>query len=152
MFTTNFAAHKMKRVKKTSDEHRAAIDAIAMKLDRLDGKRPIASTEAERRIRSNRSANIAEEFPAVAKWYKNVVGLVMSSQKQKVTDTNKRTPTLDELNRAATEATERLQDRARRTDPFDFNSFWARMGNEFQVADNEIVGFQRHHSRFRDEH
>ena len=41
MFTTNFAAHKMKRVKKTSDEHRAAIDAIAMKLDRLDGKRPI---------------------------------------------------------------------------------------------------------------
>lgn len=76
MFTVNFAAHKMKRVTKTSDERRAAIDTIAAKLDRLGGKRSIVSTEAKPephvdRWYRNRSANIAEESPAVAKWYKS---------------------------------------------------------------------------------
>jgi HK97 family phage prohead protease len=75
MFTANFAAHKMKRVKKTSDERRAAIDSIAATLDRLEGKRSIAPTDTKAetpalRWYRNRSANIADESPAVAKWYK----------------------------------------------------------------------------------
>ncbi|MDA9487945.1 HK97 family phage prohead protease [Bradyrhizobium sp. CCBAU 11361] len=46
MFTANFAEHKLKRMKKSIAERNAAVDSISAKLDRMEGKRPIASVEA----------------------------------------------------------------------------------------------------------
>jgi len=74
-FTLNFVAHKMKRLKAASNNRSDAIASIANRLAQIEGKRPIAKTEAKAKSAAerwyrDRCADIAEESPAVATWYK----------------------------------------------------------------------------------
>lgn len=72
MFIANFADHKLKRMKKSVAERSEAIDSISAKLNRVEGKRPLASVEANPQSPAERwYRNRNEEAsPAIAKWYK----------------------------------------------------------------------------------
>ncbi|MDA9512078.1 hypothetical protein XI04_03190 [Bradyrhizobium sp. CCBAU 11430] len=75
IFSTNYAEHKLKRLKKSVAKRNEAIASISAKLDRAEGKRPTASVEANARPDANRgyrnrSADLEVESPAIARWYK----------------------------------------------------------------------------------
>jgi len=72
MFTINFTAHKLKRMKQQVAERSEATPAMVSKLDRIEGKAPAAEKTESNIDKWFRTWNASfdAESPNIAKWYK----------------------------------------------------------------------------------